>query len=402
MTFLHPWAIWIGLFGAGLPMAIHFLTRPRPVRIPLSTFRFVREAIQQRRTRHRLRDVILLALRTLAVLLLGLAVSRPRFSEEQTVPAGLSDAGNVVRVVVLDVSQSMAATDRGIDAIQRARTAAARRLSYRPGLRVNLVLAAASPRAVFQEPSTNFDLLRAELAAATVLPQRFDVARTLDLVAPMLAPTSETDRRRFELIVVSDFQRANWAAADFPVLPRNTEIQLESVAPPSVLSNLAILDAQCRQRRSLVHSMELSVEVGNFSPADRQVTVEAELNEKIYRLEGTCPAGEVTRLTQEIQAGPEQWLSGQVKLLGVDDLLAGDNTRLVAARIRPQPVYALITRQSASRPPSSSHFLECALVPDRQSKHASDGKVVRISPDDLNRRTPAAAKIAATCLGLGC
>lgn len=139
--------------------------------------------------------------------------------------------------------------------------------------------------------------------------------------------------------------------------------------------------------------MELSVEVGNFSPADRQVTVEAELNEKIYRLEGTCPAGEVTRLAREIQIGDEAWLSGQVKLLGVDDSLAADNTRFVAARIRPEPVYALVTRQSASKRPSSSHFLECALVPDRLAEQTSHAKVVRISPDDLDRRTLASATV---------
>ena len=75
-----------------------------------------------------------------------------------------SDTVDVVRVVVLDVSQSMAAVDRGIGTLERARSAAAGYLRYRPGLSANLVLGAASPRAVFGQPSTNFDLLRTELA----------------------------------------------------------------------------------------------------------------------------------------------------------------------------------------------------------------------------------------------
>ena len=37
---LHPWAIAIGVLAAGLPVLIHWLTRPRPVRFPLSTIRF--------------------------------------------------------------------------------------------------------------------------------------------------------------------------------------------------------------------------------------------------------------------------------------------------------------------------------------------------------------------------
>src|SRR5205807_4048060 len=77
MMFLNPWAIAIGVVAAGLPIAVHFLTRPKPVRLPLSTLRFVHEAVEQRQARHRLRDAIVLALRTLAVLFVGFAVARP-------------------------------------------------------------------------------------------------------------------------------------------------------------------------------------------------------------------------------------------------------------------------------------------------------------------------------------
>ena len=48
MTFLHPWAIWIGVAAASVPIVVHLLTRPRPMRMPLSTLRFVREAVRQR------------------------------------------------------------------------------------------------------------------------------------------------------------------------------------------------------------------------------------------------------------------------------------------------------------------------------------------------------------------
>ena len=67
MSFLHPWALAVGAAAIGLPLLIHWLTRPRPVTLPLSTLRFVREAVQQRRARYRLRDVIILLLRALAV-----------------------------------------------------------------------------------------------------------------------------------------------------------------------------------------------------------------------------------------------------------------------------------------------------------------------------------------------
>ena len=145
MTFLHPWAILIGIVAAAGPVLLHWLTRPRPVRLPLSTLRFVREAVHQQRTWHRLRDFVLLCLRTLAVLLIALAVARPQWGQ----PAQVSDlqGSDAVRVVVLDVSQSMAARAGAIEQIERARTVAAKYVRYQPGLVANLILAGARPQA---------------------------------------------------------------------------------------------------------------------------------------------------------------------------------------------------------------------------------------------------------------
>jgi hypothetical protein len=93
--------------------------------------------------RHRLRDFIVLALRTAAVLLVALAIARPKLGDEPLVSD--SQTGSAIRVVILDVSQSMAELHHGVEAIERARTITAEHLRYRPGLRVNLILAGASP-----------------------------------------------------------------------------------------------------------------------------------------------------------------------------------------------------------------------------------------------------------------
>ena len=85
MNFLHPWAIFLGAAAVALPIAIHLLTKPRPVRMPLSTIRFVRAAVRQRRARSRLRDIIILSLRALAVLLLAAAVARPLLGKPQLI-----------------------------------------------------------------------------------------------------------------------------------------------------------------------------------------------------------------------------------------------------------------------------------------------------------------------------
>ena len=83
MNFLHPWAILIGLIGMALPLVIHFLTRPRPTSMPLSTIRFVRDAVSQRQARSKLRDGLVLLCRSLAIGLLALAFAQPLFNVKE-------------------------------------------------------------------------------------------------------------------------------------------------------------------------------------------------------------------------------------------------------------------------------------------------------------------------------
>ncbi|MGD0519478.1 MAG: BatA and WFA domain-containing protein, partial [Thermoguttaceae bacterium] len=391
MTFLHPWAIVMGVLAAGVPTAIHFLTRPRPLRMPLSTLRFVQDAVRQRRSWHRFRDILLLALRTLAVLMIALAVARPQWGNRSLI----SDvqAGDAVRIVILDVSQSMGAADGAVEQIERARTMAANYLRYRPGLAANLIVAGARSEAIFDGPSTNFEALREELARCRALPQRLDVARALDLSARMLAPASAGDRRRRELVVVSDFQRSNWTKADFSVLPADTQIQLESTAPAKTLPNFAILRVEGQTARSTSGNVQLEIEVGNYSPLARKVSVEVVLGDASRRISGMCPAGQSTTLTEEIDIRGAGWQSGEARLVGIDDALGADNVYPFVIHVRPKPTYAILTRQPATQRPSSSHFLECALVPDGQMKEKASATVLRLDPSAADQAALAPADL---------
>ena len=219
MTFLHFWAIGIGAAAVAAPVVIHWLTKPRPVRMPLSTLRFVREAIRQRRARHLLRDLLILGLRALAVAMLALAVARPLLGTAaagRRSPVGRYRADRAGRREPEHGARRSAPRSR----LPRRRTLAANQyLQYETGLWANLILAGATPRTVFEGPSTNFETLRDELSRCQALPERLDVKAALERAAQMLAPTSEQDKRRRELVIFSDFQRSSWAKADFSALP---------------------------------------------------------------------------------------------------------------------------------------------------------------------------------------
>jgi hypothetical protein len=389
--FLHPWALAIGAVAMGLPLAIHWLTKPRPARLPLSTLRFVREAVRQRRARHWLRDALVLLLRMAAIALIALALARPRFGAQPLVSQ--ADQGETVRVVVLDVSQSMAAMQHGVEGLERGRTIAADHLRYSPQLRTNLILAAAQSRAIFTEPSLNSEALRDELARAEVAPERLDVNRALGLAAQMLAPTSENDTRRRELVIVSDFQRTNWTRADFSPLPKETQIQLESIAPAETLPNVAILGARTRGRSASDAQAVLEVDVGNYSATAQRLHVEVTLGEATLQLEGAVPAGQRTTLAGDMRLPAAGWQTGAVTLVNVDDALAADDTRPLALEVVSQPTYVLLTRQTAAQRPSSSHYLECALVPGGTAEGSATSRVLRLHPEAANRDSLAAASL---------
>ena len=120
---------------------------------------------------------------------------------------------------------------------------------------------------MFETPSTNFDALRDELDQCKVLPQRVDVQKLVGYRRTMLAPQSPDDKRRRELVIVSDFQRSAWAKANFASLPEGTQIQLESVAPAETPPNLAILAVRTVGQESGGGQAQLEVDVDNYSTA---------------------------------------------------------------------------------------------------------------------------------------
>src|SRR5713226_8272989 len=119
LFFLHPVYLF-GLIAASLPVVIHLLSRRRIKRIRFPAVRFL--LLSQRRISRtkRLRHWFLLALRTLAVLILVLLLARPIFQTG----VGLFAAGGPSSIaVVLDNSLSMK-WSRGGEGFKQAKEAA--------------------------------------------------------------------------------------------------------------------------------------------------------------------------------------------------------------------------------------------------------------------------------------
>lgn len=101
--FLHPIYLF-GLIAATLPLIIHLLNRRKLKRVRFPAVRFILLSQKRISRSYRLRHWLLLALRTLAVILLALLLANPVFQ----LGAGLfASGGQVSLVVLLDNSLSM-------------------------------------------------------------------------------------------------------------------------------------------------------------------------------------------------------------------------------------------------------------------------------------------------------
>src|SRR5215208_3402604 len=116
MAFLSPIFL-LGAMAAALPVLVHLVRRTRAVKIQYPSLMFLRRIEQKTIRRRKLRNILLLALRCAALLLLALAFSRPYFTGPTPVSA-LSD--RLASVILVDGSYSM----RYGDVFDRAKQAA--------------------------------------------------------------------------------------------------------------------------------------------------------------------------------------------------------------------------------------------------------------------------------------
>jgi len=105
---VNPWLFVAGAAAIALPILIHLLNKRKFKIVDWAAMDFLLDADKKNRRRIRLENLILLLLRCLAVLLIGLLLARPFIPTSAT--AGLINAAQFERIVLLDDSLSMQAS----------------------------------------------------------------------------------------------------------------------------------------------------------------------------------------------------------------------------------------------------------------------------------------------------
>jgi hypothetical protein len=121
LTFLNP-IVLIGLLAAGIPILLHIFNLRKLKTIEFSTLSFLKELQKTKIRRLKLRQLLLLILRTLLVVLVVFAFSRPTL--KGSLPGGLAEQAKTTAVIVFDDSQSMTASDEQGELLHQAKNAA--------------------------------------------------------------------------------------------------------------------------------------------------------------------------------------------------------------------------------------------------------------------------------------
>lgn len=207
MIFLNP-AILFGLLAAGVPILIHLLNLRQRRRAAFSSLMLLKQIQTSALKRFKIREWLLLAIRSLALFFLAAAFSKPVFPSLQA-GGGFATQTKTSALILLDVSPSMAYRDAfGSDQFRQAKAAALRILDYFSENDEIFVLRSNN----LQEPlALTPSEAKKIIAQASVESFGYPLQTCLEKSLEWLR--NATHLRR-ELYVVSDFQRAGVLSGD--------------------------------------------------------------------------------------------------------------------------------------------------------------------------------------------
>ncbi len=215
LSFLSPLFL-VGAAAAAIPIAIHlFYRRAEPV-VEFAAMRYLRQAPVEQSRRRRLRELVLLALRVAALVLLACAFARPYLS------AAAASASDAVTAILIDTSASVT----GPGQFDRVRDRAAALIREAPATHAVTVLSFARTAEVMTPVS--FDRAGALAAVAQLKPgsgaTRYKTA--------LQRTAQELDGRAGRIVVVTDLQQSGWDTTDGGV-PENVSVELQEIEGPS-------------------------------------------------------------------------------------------------------------------------------------------------------------------------
>ena len=231
MWWIPSFAVWsfvvAGVICAAGPIIIHLLNRRRYRVVQWAAMDFLKEALQRNRKMLQIRDLILLAMRTIAVLLFALALAQPFFTRGCN--QAVDERQPLHAVLVVDNSLSMGYAGLDGTLLDKAKDRARRLIDQLPtGSKITLLPACGSQAGTSLDPYDTKDGALEALGKLEIVDRSTSLLRVVNEVQSAIEAAPELSKR---VVVFSDQQASNWNDASPEVMKQLQDWQLVAVAP---------------------------------------------------------------------------------------------------------------------------------------------------------------------------
>ncbi len=352
MSFLAPLYLALGAFIA-VPLIIHLLRRRVGARVEFPAARYLARAEKEHSRTLRMRNLLLMLLRVLALLAIAVAAARPVASW-----VGAGHAPTAIAIVI-DNSLSSSVVVDGRPLLDQFKSMA-RSVVNASTSADRLWLVTIDGRVHGGSAAT----LRDDIGRLEPVAGSGDPGGALARAAGLVRASGLNAR---QVALVTDGQRTEWQR-----VPAIVGVQLMQYAPSTKPpSNRAVVLAEARP----VRWTPRGAVAARFLSHD-STTYRITLNGRTFARGTAAPNEEVI-----VRAAPPErgWVQGTVEL--EPDELPGDNVRHFAVWIGPAPGLAVS--------PATGSFMKNAVDVLRTTERVADGKDIAIVPGDELSALPA-------------
>jgi hypothetical protein len=370
-TFLNSVLAW-SLLAAAIPILIHLFTRKKLKRIPFSSLKFL-QAMQKEKIRQvKIKQIILLILRTLIILLLVAAFLRPTLKTSDFV---VGQRARASMVLIVDNSLSMAITRRGQSRMTEAKLQAQELLKIgQPGDEMSIVSAGYPARLLNDSPAMDKNEAFLLIDKIEQHASSTDLPGALALAAEILGKSNNLNK---EIYLFSDNRAVLENAGSLNLHEQNIRLFVQEW-PEEQQRNLMLSEIKFNNQIFEVRKpVEVRVTVSNTGPVDENGRMAYLLlnGNRVAQSQVDVPAGEARSVTFRVvpEEGGYQLLTAELE----NDALSLDNRRYALFYIQEQ-IRALLVGAS----PDDRLFVRLAL---QQAVHDGSLQIQEIESNRLAR-----------------
>lgn len=385
ITFLNTIFL-LGLIAGLLPILIHIFNKRKLKTIEFSSLRFLRLTHKKRIRRLKLKQILLLIIRTLIILLIALALARPAL--KGVFVSSVQAHAKTTVAIVLDNSFSMNLLREDGYLFGTAQKKCLEIVDLlKEGDDAVFILMSDYPNAVFEEPTYNFDLLREEIQDAEISERPTDVAASLQKAYELL---SESKNLNKELYLITDMQKMGWESVqelDDDVLNQENVRTYLIPVRGEITENTCIEKIDySNQLIQMGEPVLFRMQVRNFGEeavSDRLLQLAVD-GKRMAQAGISVEPGKSNSTVLSVTFDNADAYSGHGEL--AEDLLYSDNTRYFSIKLNSNPDVLIVDGSDSET--SAGLFVKYALAPPGADQTLINPTLVkqdRFSKQDLEK-----------------